>query len=195
MCCVVTPTNWLVVGLLSTVLFHRLFGPSVPQTREVLGVTYPCVVNSSLDSLIEEKTSEILRSIRPQQAETQIGIQFFEKQPGSAKKKQTTSWFSTTSPQLQQDVCWEQWVIRLHLLDGKNDREHEINRKKTEKQLVDTLMAIVNTASTNKDHIPPITTTDSTPFPYKILLLGNGSSRNSTTEDETWGAVFKKMLE
>lgn len=33
-----------------------------------------------------------------------------------------------------------------------------------------TALKIVNTANRDKDHIPPITTNDTNPFPYQIVL-------------------------
>lgn len=156
---------------MSSILFHRLFGPVVPQTREALGVTYPCVASEEVDSLIEEKISQFMRR---SENGGQIGVQFFEKR---AKKP---SWFGKTS----EDVCWEQWVIDV-TIDDEKDKEK--SRLKTEKQLREILFSILSVVNNNKDHIPPITTTDATPFPYQIVVPSDNG-------EETWGSVIKKML-
>lgn len=39
-----------------------------------------------------------------------------------------------------------------------------------EKSLQKTALKIINIVNRDKDHIPPITTTESNPFPYQILV-------------------------
>lgn len=43
-------------------------------------------------------------------------------------------------------------------------------RKAMESTLLGTVMKIVTYVNTHKDHIPPITTTESNPFPYQIHI-------------------------
>jgi hypothetical protein len=43
-------------------------------------------------------------------------------------------------------------------------------RKAMESTLLATVMKIVTYVNTHKDHIPPITTTESNPFPYQIHI-------------------------
>jgi len=43
-------------------------------------------------------------------------------------------------------------------------------RRAMETTLVNTVMKCVTLANTHKDHIPPITTTESNPFPYQISI-------------------------
>jgi autophagy-related protein 101 len=47
-----------------------------------------------------------------------------------------------------------------------------------ETQLQRTAMKIVATVNREKDHIPPITTSESNPFPYQIV---------TNPKDEGWG--------
>lgn len=165
------------VVVLSCILFHRLFGPSIPQTKEGLGVTYPCVENSEVETLIEDKLIQLIKLERTTSSkQIQVGVQFFEKRP---KKP---SWFGKTS----EDVCWEQWVININI-------DQEISRKRIENQVREILLSIVGVVNTNKEHIPPITTTDATPFPYQIVVPSSDQSNNATTI-EGWGSVIKKML-
>lgn len=133
------------------------------------------MANPTIDTVIEEKLSLLLRVLEEYQPpKREIGIQFFE----SVYKK--PSWFGKT----HEDVCWEQWVIEVAM--EPPSRERETARRKTEKQLHDILLGIVNTVNSKKSHIPPITTTDSTPFPYQIVV---------STEADSWGSVFKRILE
>jgi autophagy-related protein 101 len=144
----------------------------------VLFADKPCVANPTIDTTVEEKLSVLLRVLEEYQPpKREIGVQFFE----TVYKK--PSWFGKN----HEDVCWEQWVIEVVMEPPSG--EQEASRRKTEKQLHDILVEIVNQVNCNKDHIPPITTTDSTPFPYHIVV--------STEETEGWGSVFnfKGMLE
>jgi autophagy-related protein 101 len=43
-------------------------------------------------------------------------------------------------------------------------------RRAMEKSLQKTAMKIINIVNRDKDHIPPITTTDTNPFPYQIVV-------------------------
>jgi hypothetical protein len=43
-------------------------------------------------------------------------------------------------------------------------------RRAMEKSLQKTAMKIINIVNRDKDHIPPITTTDTNPFPYQIMV-------------------------
>lgn len=73
------------------------------------------------------------------------------------------------------------------------------------KQLQTVLRSIIKNANTHKDDIPAITTTQIAPFPYEIVvyppLVGAGNTGIGATgahkngEDESWGSVFKKMLD
>lgn len=43
-------------------------------------------------------------------------------------------------------------------------------RKAMEQTLLTTVMKIITCVNQNKDHIPPITTSESNPFPYQISV-------------------------
>jgi len=43
-------------------------------------------------------------------------------------------------------------------------------RKEMESQLQHTILRIIDIVNNHKDHIPPITTSDYNPFPYKIYI-------------------------
>jgi len=52
-------------------------------------------------------------------------------------------------------------------------------RKAMETMLLKTVMKIVTTVNREKDHIPPITTSEANPFPYQIYINPKGDG---------WGA-------
>lgn len=115
--------------------------------------------------------------MRSNESGGEIGLQFFE------QRVKRATWFGRA----QEDRCWEQWIISVAIVNAKSDTERESLNKKTEKQLREIFLSIVSTVNEHKDHIPPITTTDSTPFPFEIVVPG-------TSQGEGWGTVFKKML-
>ncbi|CAN6606453.1 hypothetical protein TRVA0_003S01508 [Trichomonascus vanleenenianus] len=176
--------------LLSTILFYRLFGPAIPQTREVCGVTYPSIASATVDALIEEKISLLLTAINQGGGSFgQIGVQFFEKR----NKPQRQSWFA--GPPRSEEVCWEQWVIDVNVVEPASEKEREVVRAATSKRLREILLAMVSTVNQKKSHIPPITTTDAVPFPYTIVVPNTQEAKSSSSSNETWGDVFKKLLE
>jgi autophagy-related protein 101 len=137
------------------------------------------VVNASIDIVIEEKASWLLRVIEETSGPGQIGIQFFE------IRSKKPSWFGKA----HEEVCWEQWVITVTATQSITEADREASRQKTAVQLRKILEEIVTTVDSNKSHIPPITTTDATPFPYEIVVIPK-----STGDNESWGSVFKKIL-
>jgi autophagy-related protein 101 len=51
-------------------------------------------------------------------------------------------------------------------------------RRAQEKSLQKAALKIINSVNRDKDHIPPITTTDANPFPYQIVI---------NTKSDGWG--------
>lgn len=52
-------------------------------------------------------------------------------------------------------------------------------RKASETTLHNTIMKAITLANAHKDHIPPITTTESNPFPYQISIGGHSQKEAS----------------
>lgn len=133
----------VVRAILSTILFHRLLGSVIPQTRETLGISYPVVMGEGageVDSLVEEKASMLVRAlegknkqqIQDQQSQQQsqshnrqqqqalIAVRFVDKTAEAARKSK--GWFGTRVlvPTAEQDagkVCWESWILTIKSLD------------------------------------------------------------------------------
>ena len=59
------------------------------------------------------------------------------------------------------------------------------------------LTRIYDIADKFKEHIPPITSLDSAPFPYKIIIPEKKSDHNRDyhTGEEGWGTYIKKILD
>lgn len=176
-------------AILSTILFQRVLGSVVPQTRSALGVSYPCIVSEEIDTLLEDKVSRLLQTLdmntsgSEKSGGKQIGVQFFE------KRSKKSSWFGTRT---QQDFCWEQWVLTVTKSPtaASTNQEIESRRQQSAAKLKEILLDIAVTASSNKDHIPAITTTSPVPFPYKIVT----ELDQPHTSEDRWGASFMKYL-
>lgn len=116
-----------------------------------------------------------------------MAVQFFE-------KKRRKAWFTKG----EEEVCWEQWTLDVTLATPRTESGMDIYttsmevmlmqlkllerakvRKAMEAMLLKAAMKIVTTVNREKDHIPPITTSEANPFPYQIVINPKGDG---------WGA-------
>ena len=182
-------------GILHTIFFHRFFPSIRPKTRDVLDLTLPVVEDVELETLIDQRTATLVRQLdtssdmgaRSTGVRGLMAVQFFE-------KKRRKAWFTKG----EEEVCWEQWTLDVTLAtprtesgmfpysstcrdgtDASNFLERAKVRKAMEAMLLKAAMKIVTTVNREKDHIPPITTSESNPFPYQIVINPKG---------DTWGA-------
>lgn len=89
--------------------------------------------------------------------------------------------------QTEEEICWEEWVVQVVVARprteaGRSTRPIECKRtdrvlterikmrRAMESSLQKAAMKIVTIANKEKDHIPPILTSDQNPFPYQILV-------------------------
>ncbi|KAG5360498.1 hypothetical protein CJU89_3569 [Yarrowia sp. B02] len=184
----------LAEALLSSILFHRLFGSVTPDSRELLNITYPHPLlgtakeNQELAQLLDENASLLSKSLengelelpappaelaRAKQTEvppvgsvpgvvvgeTDMTVQFFE------KRTKKSTWFGKND-----DKLWEQWRVKVKAVTCRSDVETEKMRGLVQQQLQSILMAMAADVNGNKDHIPPITTVETSPFPYKVVV-------------------------
>lgn len=99
-------------GILHTIFFHRFFPSVRPRTHDVLDLTLPVVGDAELETLIEQKTSSLIRQLdttsdlgsRSSGVRGQIAVQFFE-------KRRRKAWFTKG----EEEVCWEQWTLDVTL--------------------------------------------------------------------------------
>ena len=112
-----------------------------------------------------------------------MAVQFFE-------KKRRKAWFTKG----EEEVCWEQWTLDVTLATPRTESgiknpcavavfhlakceiliERAKVRKAMEAMLLKAAMKIVTTVNREKDHIPPITTSEANPFPYQIVINPKG---------------------
>ncbi|KAI5957980.1 hypothetical protein KGF57_002788 [Candida theae] len=196
-------------GILWTIFFNRLFGPITPTSREFLDVTYPSVTNlPDLDSLIDEKTTTFIRTCiegKALPANGTITVQFWNKSNG---KRKSSGWFGREyeSDDLE---AWETWRINIESLPI--EERPSMNRPKSTslessravtvsmKSFEESLTKIYDFVDNHKEHVPPITSLESSPFPYTIKIeqdrrRSTGEKRHSDG-DEGWGSYIKKILD
>ncbi|CAD1808642.1 hypothetical protein FOB58_000668 [Candida parapsilosis] len=195
-------------GVIWTIFFNRLFGPITPTTREFLDVTYPSATNlPELESLIEEKVSSFIRTCIESKllpANGTITIQFLNK---SNAKRKSSGWFGREYE--SDDIKpWEKWTINVESLPIEEGPtiprpKHsglEYSRAVTMsmKSFEAALISIYDFVDRNKEHIPPITSLESSPFPYAINIEEDKESKlekPNSDGDEGWGSYIKKILD
>ena len=177
--------------MLHTIFFHRFFTPLYPTTHDVLDLTLPYVSDQDIESLVEQRVDEIVRQLDVANNNTtttttttsspyvskggggggraQLVVQFLE-------KKRRKGWFVAKA---DEETVWETWVIDVALMTARSEPEATRNRRVMEHGLQKAAMKIVALVNRDRGCIPPITTNDSNPFPYQILVnpKSEGSSQ------------------
>ena len=87
-------------------------------------------------------------------------VQFLE-------RKRRKGWFVAKA---DEETVWENWIIEVVLTSARSEPEAARNRRQMEKNLQKAVMRIVELVNKERNHIPPITTNESNPFPYQILV-------------------------
>ncbi|KAL1855689.1 hypothetical protein VTK73DRAFT_8528 [Phialemonium thermophilum] len=189
----------VVRGILHTIFFHRFFPSILPQTREVLDLTLPYVPDVELETLIEQRTAALVRQLdaersqhqHPAQAPQTQSQQYLPLQRQQQRQHHHQAGASSGSGRGQvvvhfferrrrkpgwnplrgeEEVCWETWTVKVTVAEPKTESERAKVRRAMESTLLATVMKILAYVNTHKDHIPPITTTESNPFPYQINI-------------------------
>ncbi|KAI1200017.1 DUF1649-domain-containing protein [Nemania serpens] len=188
----------VVRGILHTIFFHRFFPSLAPCSREVLDITLPFVEDAELDTMIETRAAELARELDAERTHSHssgssvpshhylsqqrggmaaataaaaagsnggrghISVQFFE------KKRRKTWYMRAAYGGGDEEVCWESWTVKVTVAEPRTESERAKVRKAMEQTLLTTAMKIVTCVNSHKDHIPPITTSETNPFPYQI---------------------------
>ncbi|KAF2715318.1 DUF1649-domain-containing protein [Pleomassaria siparia CBS 279.74] len=163
----------VVKAILHTIFFHRYFTSISPLTRDLLDLTLPAIDDVDLETLIDQRTIALVRAIESthqQRGRGQLVVQFFE------KRRRKTYFFGKAD----EEVCWEMWTLDVTLATPRTETDVLKVRRAMEKSLQKAAMKIVNIVNRDKDHIPPITTTDQNPFPYTVIV-------NPKPTADTWG--------
>ncbi|KAF2176300.1 DUF1649-domain-containing protein [Zopfia rhizophila CBS 207.26] len=153
----------VVKAILHTIFFHRYFSSISPLTRDLLDLTLPAIDDVDLETLIDQRTAALVRAIESthqQRGRGQLAVQFFE------KRRRKTYFFGKAD----EEVCWEQWTLDVTLATPRTETDVLKVRRAMEKSLHKAALKIVNIVNRDKDHIPPITTTDANPFPYQVVV-------------------------
>ncbi|KAK8170024.1 autophagy-related protein [Phyllosticta citrichinensis] len=161
----------IVKAILHTIFFHRYFTPVTPLHRDLLDLTLPAIDDVDLDTLIDQRATALVRALETgtghqQRGRGQLAIQFFEKR----RRKSYFPFGTLGKGRGDEEVCWEMWMLDVTLATPRTETDVIKVRRAMEKSLQKTALKIVSIVNRDKDHIPPITTTDTNPFPYQILV-------------------------
>lgn len=142
-----------------------------PATHDVLETTLPYVSEDDVENLIEQRTNALIRQIEststPQSPQYQqksgrgqLVLQFLE-------KKRKKGWFVAKA---DEETVWETWSVDVTVTTARSEPEAARNRRQMEQMLQNAAMKVVMIMERDRSHIPPITTTETNPFPYQILI-------------------------
>ncbi|KAB8349472.1 hypothetical protein FH972_023499 [Carpinus fangiana] len=173
----------VIKGILHTIFFHRIFTGVRPISRDVLGVTLPASDDVDLETMIDDRATQLLRHLdsTPSSASAgtgngngnggrgQLAVLFFEK-----KRKKASGYNFFGKAAADEDLCWEQWLLDVTLARPRTEVDAEKVKNAMEKSLQKAAMKIVAIVGANQDIIPPITSMDQgasgNPFPYEIVV-------------------------
>ncbi|KAK3940484.1 DUF1649-domain-containing protein [Diplogelasinospora grovesii] len=188
-----TSVRDVVRGILHTIFFLRFFPSVLPQTRDVVGLELAYVPEAEIETLIDQRVGALVRQLdaeRNQPAHLvtgpgsansgsgrgQVTVQFFE------KPRRRKAWYLMRG---EDEVCWESWTVKVTVAEPRTESERAKVRKAMETTLRSTIMKAIKYANEHKNHIPPITTTESNPFPYQINI--NHQNNNIAAKEPAGG--------
>ncbi|KAL1969002.1 hypothetical protein VTN77DRAFT_836 [Rasamsonia byssochlamydoides] len=160
-------------GVLNLIFFHRYFPSIRPSTVDILDLTLPAINDVELETLIDSRVTSLVRQhlSSPSNAyggngvRGRIAVEFFEK-----KRRRSGLWFGGLAGKGEEEVCWEIWTLDVTIATPRTESERAKVRKAMENMLQKAALKILAVVNRDKDHIPPITTSDANPFPYRIVL-------------------------
>ncbi|KAL8782022.1 MAG: hypothetical protein Q9203_000036 [Teloschistes exilis] len=143
-----------------------------PSSLEVLDLTLPVVADPELETLIETRVGQLVRQLSSTSSSTggsrgELDVRFYEKR--RRKASGLGGWLTGTGKS-DDEVCWEVWKLKITLTNPRTETERVTLLRAEGPSLHKTAMSIVKIVNRDKDHIPPITTSETNPFPYEILL-------------------------
>ncbi|KAL8679235.1 MAG: hypothetical protein Q9186_004477 [Xanthomendoza sp. 1 TL-2023] len=160
----------VVRGILHTIFFHRYFPSMRPSSLEVLDLTLPVVADPELETLIDTRVGQLVRQLSSTSSPSggsrgELGVRFFEKH--RRKASGLGGWLTGTGKS-EEEVCRILACNCMEEIDSPPERTTLLRAEAP--SLHKTAMTIVKIVNRDKDHIPPITTSETNPFPYEILL-------------------------
>ncbi|GAM85914.1 hypothetical protein ANO11243_039240 [Dothideomycetidae sp. 11243] len=184
----------IVKAVLHTIFFHRYFTAVTPVTVDVCDMTLPGIAHDAeLAVLIDARAAtlaEHFSSSSPSSPSAPprgtLVLQFLERRrrPSTTTTAVVKGWFATTRPAAarDEDLVWETWSVEVVLACPRTDTEVVKARRAMESSLSLAVRKVVDVVNRERGHIPPITTNESNPFPYQILV----NPKSSVSEG--WGA-------
>jgi len=184
----------IVKGVLHTIFFHRYFPPVRPtlytptassshsssHSAQSLPIPLPSIVDPpDISAAIDSHTALLVSQLTPQSttgpaaggSRGEVVVRFFDRK--RRKTGITTGWLGRLGGgggQTEEEVCWEEWCVQVVVARPRSEADRIKVRRAMESSLQKTAMKIVAIVNRDKDHIPPITTSDQNPFPYKIFV-------------------------
>ena len=170
------------------------YGHTTDQ-REPPTLTHALVDDPDLETTIAARVAQVSKIVDRQlqrmdggEATVLLKVHFYEKKRKKAATGFANFWKdSTTTGSEVNGVCWETWEVRVRCVkssggarnttyggEEEGDSEEEEVAEKTVKEsfrsLRTAIAEVMKCAGDEKDHIPPITSAESNPFPYEILV-------------------------
>ncbi|KAJ5795012.1 hypothetical protein N7457_001611 [Penicillium paradoxum] len=166
-------------GVLNLIFFHRYFPSIRPVTFDVLDFTLPAINDADLETLIDSRVSSLVRQHLSSAAgghdgqiasggggvRGRIAVEFYEK-----KRRRSGHWFGGLTGKGEEEVCWEIWTLDVTIATPRTESERAKVRKAMGNMLQKAALKILSVVNRDKDHIPPITTSESNPFPYRVVV-------------------------
>lgn len=162
-------------GILHSIFFHRTFTPIRPMTRDILETTLMVVEDPDLETLIDSKATAAVRKLEAASNSSALASTthpvLVVKVEFSEKRRRNKAYFTFSfTTQAEEEFVWESWALRVQMQRARTEGEAQRLRSKMEASLRAAAFKVVDLAGGEKDHIPPITTTDTNPFPYRIVV-------------------------
>ncbi|KAL1972091.1 hypothetical protein VTN31DRAFT_7310 [Thermomyces dupontii] len=177
-------------GILNLIFFHRFFPSIRPHTIDVLHLTLPAIADVELETLIDARVTALVRqhlsSPQPSSHENtnkntdpgngvrgRIAVEFLEKK---RPNRRSGMWGFGGLAGIggkgaeESESCWEIWTVDVTIATPRTDSERAKVRRAMENMLQKAAMKILSIVNRDKGHIPPITTSDANPFPYRIIV-------------------------
>ncbi|EXJ71880.1 uncharacterized protein A1O5_04381 [Cladophialophora psammophila CBS 110553] len=190
----------IVKGVLHTIFFHRYFPPIRPSpytpnasslshthtshSAQSLPITLPSILEPpEISTAIESHTDLLISQLTPPFSTSptspsaaaggsrgEIVVRFYDRK--RRRTGITTGWLGRLGGggQTEEEVCWEEWCVQVIVARPRSEADRIKVRRAMESSLQKTAMKIVAIVNTDKDHIPPITTSEQNPFPYRIFV-------------------------
>ncbi|VVT44357.1 uncharacterized protein SAPINGB_P000389 [Magnusiomyces paraingens] len=187
-------------AILSTILFHRLIGTNVPQTRNVFGpssgsgqrndaaiedstpVAYPALSDPHVDALIEECVSRaenlaatnITTTPRTQKILCTIQLRFLRQPvlPDTPATEQVGRVVVEDRPDAAEVAdSWELWAIRILEYATSKPPNDKVHIARAVTQVKSILTNIVSRACAQRAQIPAIVTVAVAPFAYTLAVI------------------------